>query len=89
MKKFFALVLAMLMVLSLAACGGQTNDDGTTPDDGNTPAEKTSIVFASGGTSGTYYAVGGTIPTVLNNKLTLSFSLPINLQLQQLCSQAV
>ncbi len=69
MKKFFALVLALLTALSLAACGDQTGD-GTANDGGSASTEKVSIVFASGGTSGTYYAVGGTIPTVLNNKLT-------------------
>ena len=71
MKKFFALVLALLTALSLAACGDQT-DGGTANDGGSASTEKVSIVFASGVTSGTYYAVGGTIPTVLNNKLTLS-----------------
>lgn len=73
MKKFLALVLAMLMVLSLAACGEQTADDGQGTADDSKTGEKTDIVFASGGTSGTYYAVGGTIPTVLNNKLDLSY----------------
>ena len=37
MKKFVSLFLALLMALSLVACGGgggDTTDDGSTPDDG-------------------------------------------------------
>ena len=51
MKKFFALMLTMLMVLSLVACGG-SNDGGN---------EVVKMRFVTGGESGTYYAFGGTI----------------------------
>ena len=53
-KKFFALLLAVLMVLGLAACGG--NDSGTPADTGadaggDTPAD-------TGSTDGGSYTVG-------------------------------
>ena len=36
------------------------------------PAPPLTITLATGGTSGTYYAVGGVLKTVLDSKLTLS-----------------
>ena len=56
MKKFFALVLALVMALSLVACGSAPADGG----EGNAPAV-TKMRFVTGGESGTYYAFGGTI----------------------------
>ena len=73
MKKFLALVLSIFMVLSLVACGG--GETTPTPDDTQDPVETTEpvdVVLATGGTSGTYYAVGGVLKTVLDSKLTLS-----------------
>ena len=48
------------MLLSLAACGGSNS------------TKKEELTLATGGTSGTYYAVGNTMATVLNDHLTLS-----------------
>ena len=62
MKKFLTLVLALVMALSLAACGGDKNkDNGGT--DADAPANKISnnLVFSTGGDGGTYFAVGGVI----------------------------
>lgn len=56
MKKFFALILALVMALSLVACGSAPADDG----DGNTPAPA-KLRFVTGGESGTYYAFGSVI----------------------------
>ena len=56
MKKFFALVLALVMALSLVACGSAPADDG----EGNTPAPA-KLRFVTGGESGTYYAFGSVI----------------------------
>ena len=87
MKKILALVLAAVMVLALVACGGNDatpntpgNDTPAASGNNNTPApapaapsgSPVKITLATGGTSGTYYAVGGVLQTVLGPKLTLS-----------------
>lgn len=56
MKKIFALVLALVMALSLVACGSAPADGG----EGNTPAPA-KLRFVTGGESGTYYAFGSVI----------------------------
>ena len=76
MKKFLALVLSVVMVLSLVACGETKTEQptNTTPEQTDTtpaPAEAVDAVLATGGTSGTYYAVGGVLQTVLGSKLSL------------------
>ena len=53
MKKFLAVLLAVLMLFSLAACGG--NGDDTTNGDNETKVIS-NIVTGSGGNQGTYYA---------------------------------
>ncbi|MEI3362426.1 MAG: transporter substrate-binding domain-containing protein [Oscillospiraceae bacterium] len=40
MKKLFALLLTLAMVLSLAACGGDTTAEDTTGDDTNTETQE-------------------------------------------------
>ena len=70
MKKFLALILSLAMVFALVACGGEKTDDNQ-DNDGDT-SSPVSITLATGGTSGTYYAVGGVLKTVLGDKLTLS-----------------
>ena len=69
MKKFLALILSLAMVFALVACGGEKTDDNQGDGDTSSPV---SITLATGGTSGTYYAVGGVLKTVLGDKLTLS-----------------
>ena len=55
-KKFLSLLLAMVMVLSLAACGGDTEE--TPAESGETPAEEGSEAPAEG----TAFLLGGTGP---------------------------
>ena len=74
MKKFLALVLSAVMILSLVACGEKKAEEtpaDTTPTETQTEAP-VNVVLATGGTSGTYYAVGGVLQTVLGSKLTKS-----------------
>ena len=60
MKKLALILAGVMMLASLAACG-------------TTGGEKeAAITLATGGTSGTYYAVGGVMQNVLNDKLALS-----------------
>ena len=62
MKKFFALILALLMVLTLVACG-----DSAAPgsEDGAKPAS--TLRFVTGGESGTYYAFGSVLANHVTN----------------------
>lgn len=59
MKKLFALILSLAMLVSLVACGGGEGG-------------KQTVKIATGGTSGTYYAVANALGSVLRDKLTLS-----------------
>ena len=56
-KKFLSLVLAVVMVLALAACGNKTNDDSNTNNDNNTatdfPTKTMTIVCPYGAGGGT------------------------------------
>ena len=70
MKKFLALILSLTMVMALVACGDKADDNqGDGSDDSTTPVK---ITLATGGTTGTYYAVGNALATTLKSKLTLS-----------------
>ena len=73
MKKFLALILSLAMVFALVACGDKTDDNqGGANTEGGDTSTPVAINLATGGTSGTYYAVGGVLKTVLDSKLTLS-----------------
>lgn len=82
MKKTLALVLAAAMSLSLVSCSkpapapapapSGSKPAASTPAPAPAPVEKLKITLATGGTSGTYYAVGGAMGTVLKDKLTMS-----------------
>jgi len=78
MKKTLAFVLAATMCLALASCNnGGTSTPGTPDGSGSGSASSsagtpsgttgsTKVTLGTGGTSGTYYAVGGVLSTVLN-----------------------
>ena len=75
MKKFLALILSVAMIFALVACGSKEGDTPNTDGDTqqtDTPAAPVDIVIATGGTTGTYYAVGNALVTTIGDKLCLS-----------------
>lgn len=74
MKKLFSMVMSGILAVGLlSGCGSlQDAPSATTAAAGNAPAAGTSsgsgkeLVLGTGGTTGTYYAVGGVMATVLN-----------------------
>ena len=62
MKKFISLLLALVMALSLVACGSKNNTDdtqNTTSDDAQTPAETVELtVFAAASLTASLTAIG-------------------------------
>lgn len=73
MKKALALILAAAMTCSLllTGCGGGSGA-GSASGSAAGSAAKQSLTLGTGGTTGTYYAVGGVMSTVLGDKLSLS-----------------
>ena len=79
MKKFLSLALALIMVLSLAACGNkETPSTDDTPNDnqqtettkGLTTEERSKefITVGTGPTSGIYFPIGGAFATAMNRQ---------------------
>ena len=71
MKRILALMLAGVLVLGLAACGGPSEEENTDADapEASGTAGVTELKMATGGTSGTYYGFCGVVAQVLNEKL--------------------
>ena len=62
MKKVLSIVLACLMVMSLAACGGSTDNTAN-------EVKAQDLVMGTGSSGGTYFALGGAMANAINNKL--------------------
>lgn len=79
MKKIIAMILCLMMVFALCACGGD-NGGGSMQDKlGETSDEKTvdgsaGLSMGTGGDSGTYYAVGGVLSQVIGDKTGLGLT---------------
>lgn len=79
MRKFFSLCLAIVLTLSLVACGEQQSVSNDPPQeqpevsDGN-PNLGGSYTMATGGTSGTFYPYGGALCQVVNSKIGTSIT---------------
>ena len=69
-KKAVAVVTVLMMLaLCLTGCGSSNADQGSDNDGQQSSAATTNLVFASGGTSGTYYPVAGAIAQVWENNV--------------------
>ena len=67
-KAVAAITVLMMLALCLTGCGGgDANKDAG--NDAQQSAATTNLVFASGGTSGTYYPVAGAIAQVWENNV--------------------
>ena len=64
MKKLLAILLALAMVLTFAACGDKGSD--------NPGTVNKNLTFATGGESGTYYAYGTVLAQYVSNNTDLS-----------------
>lgn len=63
MLKRLLFVLALVLTTTLAACGGDGGSEEASGS-GESGSESESIVFGTGGTSGTYYPIGGALKPV-------------------------
>ena len=68
MKKFLSLLLATLLVLSLAACG-EKQQDHQGPQNPSQTIVPQDLVMGTGSTGGTYFALGGAMANAINDKL--------------------
>jgi len=67
MKKILAIMLAVAMVFSFAACGTKKEEAGT-----DKPSAPVNWTFGTGGESGTYYAYGTVLAQYVSNKTNLN-----------------
>lgn len=70
MKKKLATLtaLALTAMMAFTGCGGGSNE-AAEQDSENATGGAVELTLGTGGTTGTYYAVGGTMSTVLNNAM--------------------
>lgn len=73
MKKILGILLATVLVLSLVACGGENKPNNDTANN-DALTNNGNYIFASGGTSGTYYPLAGAISTLVNEKVNTNIS---------------
>ena len=67
MKRFLALLLAVMMVLALAACG-EAKPESAAPAEGGSgePSFQGSYLMGTGSATGNYYNFGNAVCTVIN-----------------------
>jgi len=67
-KRILSLVLALLMVFALVACGGQpATSGGGSGEPAPKPAQKTRISLGTAGSSGAYYVIGAALANIIND----------------------
>lgn len=67
-ERILSSLLAGILLVSLAACGGSTNEGSAAPDDGTVDVANVSgnLVMGTGGVSGTWYPVGGAVCSAMS-----------------------
>ena len=66
MKRKFSLLLVLVMLFAVALSACNSTEEGT---EGNEGTEPVNLKLATGGTTGTYYAYGGVLGTLFENKI--------------------
>jgi putative spermidine/putrescine transport system substrate-binding protein len=74
MKKLSALILACVMILSLAGCGGSSSSDSSSTSDSSTSSDSTSSSSSSGKTTITLWATGSDNVRAIFETLTNDFN---------------
>lgn len=64
MKKFLVLLTALFLVITLAACNSEKETKEENSDNQEETVKSVSVVFGTGGTSGTYYPIGGALKPI-------------------------
>lgn len=72
MKKFLAVLFTAMMVLVLAACGTTEENGEGEAGEGNENDAPSQLILATGGTSGTYYPLGGGIAQIITDHTEVS-----------------
>lgn len=80
MKKLLSLMFVLVLLFALAACGGGNKASNQSQTEGDTEGEtaKTDeylpdqLIIATGGTSGTYYPLGGGIAQIISDNTNVS-----------------
>ncbi|QZY54274.1 TAXI family TRAP transporter solute-binding subunit [Crassaminicella profunda] len=69
MKRKLSMLLVCMLVLSVFAVGCSKSGDEPASEDQASSSKKTFVTIATGGSSGPYFAIGGAISNLLNEKL--------------------
>lgn len=73
MKRLTILAIGLILILSLAACSSNSSEQTTQPEQ-TTPqaADPSQLIIATGGSSGTYYPLGGGIAQIITDNTSSS-----------------
>ena len=71
-KKFLSIAMLLLLSVILVACGGNDKDEGSKDDASDNGEKPEFLSLLTGGTSGTYYPLGGGIAKVITDEVGIS-----------------
>lgn len=70
-KRILSLVLALLMVFALVACGGDPAASGSGSGEAQKPVQKTRVALGTAGSSGAYFIIGSALANATNEQSDL------------------